>query len=308
MYVDRRIEELARAQHGAFSRSQARQAGLSETMIDERVRHGRWVKLTAGVYAHPASPPTWERQLQAALLSRPGSVAAGHSAAHLHRFTGFNPGRPTIMSPPQGNGRLAIGTVLRVSDFDEVVVGLVDGFPVTSVAETLWTLCRFRRRNEIRDLIGQEISMGHTTTAALETVLARVQGTRQKGLPIFRDIISELSPSDEATASNLLEAVLYRLLGSPGIPPVKRQHPFALSAPSRVDAYIESWGLVVEADGRNWHTRQADFQRDRIRDNELAAMGIQVIRFTYADLTQRFDQCLTTLLAAGRHRRAMTGR
>ncbi len=308
MYVDRRIEELARGQHGAFSRSQARRAGLSETMIDERIRHGRWIKLTSSVYAHPASPPSWERQLQAALLSRPGSVAAGQSAAHLHRFTGFIPGRPVIMSPPHGNGRLAIGTVLRVSDFDDVSVGLVNGFPVTSVAETLWTLCRFRRMGEMRDLISQEISMGHTTSAELDAVLARVEGSRQRGLPIFRDIISDLSPTDEATAANLLEAVLYRLLSSPGVPPVQRQHPFALSAPSRVDAYIESWALVVEADGRNWHTRQADFQRDRARDNELAALGIQVIRFTHADLTQRFDRCLATLIAAGRHRRALTGR
>jgi very-short-patch-repair endonuclease len=39
--------------------------------------------------------------------------------------------------------------------------------------------------------------------------------------------------------------------------------------------------VIVEADGRTWHTRLEDFERDRQRDAEAAAAGFQTLRFTY---------------------------
>lgn len=44
-----------------------------------------------------------------------------------------------------------------------------------------------------------------------------------------------------------------------------------------VDAYIPRWRLTIEADGRRWHTRKADFERDRRRDNAAAAHGLVVL-------------------------------
>jgi very-short-patch-repair endonuclease len=58
----------------------------------------------------------------------------------------------------------------------------------------------------------------------------------------------------------------------------------------------------VEADGRRWHTRQADFERDRDRDNMAAAHGIAILRFTYKMLVHQPDHCLGTILATGRAR------
>ncbi len=72
----------------------------------------------------------------------------------------------------------------------------------------------------------------------------------------------------------------------------------------RVDALIPDWNVTVEADGRIWHTRVSDFDSDRARDNELAAMGYQVIRFTYSMLKNQPERCIETLLAVGANRRA----
>jgi len=71
-----------------------------------------------------------------------------------------------------------------------------------------------------------------------------------------------------------------------------------------VDSYIPDWRMIVEADGRRWHTRKADFERDRLRDNAAAAAGMVVIRFTYQMLKNHPEQCLQTLLDAGRWRRS----
>lgn len=305
MNPDRRIAAWARRQHGVFTRSQALESGLSEHAVTHRLQRGLWVALTPGVYTVAAMPVTWERQLTAALLSRPGSVACAESAALLHRMPGFEPGPPVILTPADSNARLKIGRVVRVTDFDEVATTSIRGFPTTSVAETLWMLARSMRDLPFSNLVEQQVSMGRTSTSELYVVLDRVAGTRVAGLRRFRQVVARIDPSTEGTASNLLESALYRLLSSYGVPKVDRQRPFLLAHPARVDAYIPSWRMVVEADGRTWHTRQSDFQADRDRDNAFAQLGIVVIRFTYQDLTRRFQTCLETLLAAGHHRRAM---
>ena len=242
--------------------------------------------------------------MTAAMLSRPGSLAAGRSAGFLHGFAEFNQGRPAIMTPSTGNGRHSIAQVIRVSDFDRVASEVVRGFPTTSIAETIWTLSRSLPEERLKNLVDQQVSMGKTSPLELSAVLARVEGTRLRGLTGFRAAVHAVVPEAHSTAINDLEVSLYRLLSSPGVPPVLRQHPFRLDRPARVDAFIPDWLTVVEADGRNWHTRQADFQRDRDRDNELAARGILVLRFTYADLTSEIQRSTSTLLAVGRHRNA----
>lgn len=302
---DQRVAEFARRQHGVFTRSQALDAGLSEHGIDHRLLAGRWISLCPGVYASAESLPTWERQLTAALLSRPGSVAAGRSAALLHHFHRIAEGRPVVMGPPSTNARSKLARVIRVADFDQVATVEIRGFTATTVAETLWILSSDLADEALGELMQQQVSMGRTSAEQLIEVLERIEPTRRRGLKRFRRAVLEIDPTSESVAGNILEALLYRLLSSPGIPSVSRQHPMMLHEPSRVDALIPTWSLVVEADGRIWHTRQADFQRDRERDNQLAARGILVVRFTYEDLTRRFEQCLRTLFEISHHRRAM---
>lgn len=279
-------------------------SGLTENAIRHRLGCGRWIPLAPGIYAVASAPSTWERQLSAAMISRPGSVAAGSSAAYLHRFTGFGEGQPVVMAGPQANARLQLGRVIRTRDFDGVGKTVVRGFRSTTVAETLWTISRDMPRQHFFGLVDAQVAMGRTELGALRQILGRVEGTRQRGLANFRRAVAAVDPTAHSMAANVLEVALYRLLSRPEIPPVSRQHPFLLDEPARVDAFIPDWALVTEADGRNWHTRQADFQRDRDRDNQLAARGILVIRFTHDDLTKRFSRCLRTLVETGHHRRA----
>jgi very-short-patch-repair endonuclease len=288
-----------------FTRDQALTAGLTEHGIAHRLEERRWFSLSPGVYTTSASLPTWERQLSAALLSRPGSIVAGPSAARLHHFHGFGEGRPVVMGPPATNARSTVARVIRVGDFDQVAAVEVGGFTATTVAETLWTLSSELPDEALSELVQQQVAMGRTSSEQLIDVLERIERSRRRGLRSFRQAVLAIDPTSESVAANVLEAILYQLLSSPGIPPVSRQHPMMLHEPARVDALIPAWSIVVEADGRIWHTRQADFQRDRERDNQLAARGVLVVRFTYEDLTRRFESCRRTLFDISRHRRAM---
>lgn len=61
--------------------------------------------------------------------------------------------------------------------------------------------------------------------------------------------------------------------------------------------------MILEADGRTYHTRLGDFERDRARDNAAAASGLIVLRFTWRMLTTDLNGCRRTLLAAGATRK-----
>jgi hypothetical protein len=43
--------------------------------------------------------------------------------------------------------------------------------------------------------------------------------------------------------------------------------------------------LIVEGDGRRWHTRLADFRRDRERDRHALRHGYPTVRYAYEELT-----------------------
>jgi very-short-patch-repair endonuclease len=110
---------------------------------------------------------------------------------------------------------------------------------------------------------------------------------------------------DQPTETEL-ERRLRMLVDQPEIPPVRWQAPFPGRAPGRqrVDALIDEWRLVLEADGRAWHTRVEDFERDKRRDGDAAAAGYQTLRFTWRQLTREPDWCWSVLLGAGANRTA----
>jgi very-short-patch-repair endonuclease len=55
--------------------------------------------------------------------------------------------------------------------------------------------------------------------------------------------------------------------------------------------------LVVETDGRAHHERRAAFERDRQRDLDLAALGIQTLRVTWRMVTRGEPHLARTLKA-----------
>lgn len=138
----RMIDDFASRQYGCFSLSQARQAGFDKDAVRRRLVWGAWIKLCPTVYCVASAPPKWERQMAAAILSRPRAVAAGGSAAHLHRLQTFRPLRPVILVPHGSNVRSQIAVVTKSENFERIAKTRKDGFEVTSVAETVLFLAR----------------------------------------------------------------------------------------------------------------------------------------------------------------------
>ena len=297
------IAGWARKQHGVFSRAQARQAGFGDKAVQHRLVTGEWIALASGVYALTSASPTWERQMSAAILSRPRAIASGTSAAYLHDFQGFGPGRPAIMVPWTASGRSTIAKVTRSVWFATLPRVTIRGIETTSAAETVVTLAAELPAWRIVRIFEDGLAAGHFLVEDFDDIFERVDGGRVRGIRIIRKLAAVHSADAPEKGASYLERLLEMLLAEPVIPPSVREFPFKLpSRDARVDAYIPDWEIVVEADGRNEHTRRQAWETDRDRDNELAARGILAIRLSYRKLKYERDKCLRNLVEAGRHR------
>ncbi|HEX6221800.1 MAG TPA: type IV toxin-antitoxin system AbiEi family antitoxin domain-containing protein [Acidimicrobiia bacterium] len=299
----RRVNEVASHQYGVFNRLQLREAGFDRFAVGRRVESGEWIRMCPNVFALASAPPKWERQMAAAVLSRPEACVAGRSAAYLLGLRGFGKGRPAVVVPPNANTRLTIGRVIRSKHFSVLATETVAGFQVTSTAETLMMLARDLSAQRLEACLEDALLAGKVTVPELRTVLAREDGA--PGTAMLGQLVIEHSEDAPTPDSTYLEALLERLLRRAKIPVWHREFPFSIGgAPARVDVFIPDWDLVIEADGRPWHGRMRDQEADKRRDGELAARGIQVIRLTYSMLTEEPHECLRVIREAGRHRSA----
>jgi very-short-patch-repair endonuclease len=295
------VDEYASRQYGTFSRRQAESAGLSPRMILTRVQNGAWIRLAPAVFALASAPPKWERQLAAAILTREGSIAAGRSAAFLHEFPGFGLTRPVIMIGGHGNARSPLARVIRSDRFHDVRRVRKKGFILTDEAETVLSLAAETPADRIEALVDFLLARKSCTVGELVRVVAANAGAR--GVGRLRPIVDYRLPDAYQPPTSELERLLYRVLDDPRLPPHARQMPMSYQqVEATVDAYIDLWRLVVEGDGRRWHTRKNDYDRDRLRDNEGVAHGYGVLRFTYEMLRDEPEKVIDTLVRAGRAR------
>lgn len=297
------VDALLARQHGVVTRAQVLAAGGTNGQIAHRLASGEWIRLAGSVYGPRSAPATFERNLTAALLSRPGSFACRRSAAILHELPGFRSGRPEIVVPYGWSGRSAVATVRRSVYFDRLGWTTLKGFPVTDLPETLFMVAGIVDQPRIERLIDLALSRGRCSVDELNDIHVRHLGDRIPGIRRFERSLTTRQAAAYVPPESELERHLVHLLDHPHIPEVAYQHaaPWAPLA-HRVDAYLPEWQLVVEADGRAWHTRVADFESDRERDNAATAAGIAVLRFTWSMLTKRLDHCRQLTVRAGERR------
>ncbi len=299
----RQVDTFAARQHGCFSVNQLRAAGFDKRAVSRRLANGAWVTMAPGVYAVASSPPSWERQLSAAILSRPRAIVGGRSAATLHDFPGFPKSRPVIIVPRSGNARSPISRVIRSAFFKTIDTQRLSGFVATTAAETILTLASDLSYERLDSLVDDCLLTGKMRLDDFEPIYERISEGRVPGSGRLRLIVQNRSSDEFEVDSTYLERLLERVLTDPRIPESIREYPVSIEGkPSRVDAFIGLWDLAIEADSRRWHARLRDNEVDRARDNALAAQGIQVIRLTYEKLKNEPAGCIETILAVGAYR------
>jgi very-short-patch-repair endonuclease len=118
------------------------------------------------------------------------------------------------------------------------------------------------------------------TDRALEAAMARCPG--RTGVSALRELLADRY--ERGYSRSEAERRLRRLIKDSGLdPPQYNTHVLGFE----VDAVWREQKLVVEIDGYQAHGHQGAFERDRAKDQALAAAGYLVVRFTWNQLTQR---------------------
>jgi very-short-patch-repair endonuclease len=300
---DDRLAPIARRQHGAFNRSQAHAAGFTRRMIERRVAHRRWFRLDTGVYALASHPFVWERQAMAATLAVEGAMLSGRSAAALHDLQGFTRGALEVTVPRHCKARTALANVRR-SDFSQRTQRL--GIPVMTVAHTIVSLAGSVTPARLEAAVDDALVRRLVGLDELQDRFASWAPRRRKGVGRLREILQRRGDGAEPPR-NQLERRLRAVLDHPSLPTFSYEHnlPWLPRSSSRVDAFCRIATLVVEADGRAWHTREAEFAMDRRRDNLATMNAHATLRFTWIDLARYPDECREVVRRTVAHRSSL---
>jgi very-short-patch-repair endonuclease len=275
--AERSLLSLAQGQHGALSRHQALDAGMSASAIDRRLATGAWVRLFQGTYRLAGSECTFEQQMMAGTLAGGDGAVASHRAAAA--LLGI-PGAPRWVeitvprtSRVELEGVIAHRTRLLVPED----VGDVKGIPVTKAGRTIADLARFYSKAKLGPMLNYSLANRLVTRADLE---ARAAGRKHD------DVLRELLDERPATARPMgseFEACLYRDLREAGLPLPVAQYRVLMPDGGEVflDFAYPDLKLAIEADSYLWHASLADWQRDRARNNELVVLGWSILPLTY---------------------------
>ena len=284
--ADRRISELAARQYGVVSRAQLFALGLGRGEIDARLRLGRLHPLHRGVYAvgHPR-PRGLAVDLAAVLACGHGAVLSHRSAAALWCIRpSAGAGVDVTVSGRSGRAKRP-GIRLHRARLASQDIRIRDGIPVTSPARTLVDLADVVSRRAVERAFDEAEYLRLDCTG-----LTPIAG--RPGLGRLRDILAHHEAGSTRTRSELEERFL-ELCAGRGLPAPEVN---ARLNGHEVDFLWRGAGLVVELDGRAAHDTRRAFERDRMRDAELAVAGQRVVRVTPRRLETAPDELAEQIL------------
>lgn len=274
------VPEVAWQQDGVFTPAQAVRAGATPKQVRRFREQGHWRRVVGIGLARRGVDITPRRLVQAGCLTWPGCVAAFATAAAFHglpvpadglfhavvvRRRHARPGMVPHEIPlgPDDVVHVGAGAVTTVS---RTVLDCLGRLPPDD-AERLVTWAA------TRELVTAELLAG-----AIEA-RSPAWGTRA-----LRRALADLDRGALSAAEKRLHKLLERgrLRGWEADVQVHDGDGII----GRVDVLFPAAMVVIEVDGYAYHSRAA-FQTDRTKQNRLVMAGYTILRFTWADLTER---------------------
>ena len=293
--MERDITEIAETQHGVVTLAQARGAGLTKGMVQQRLSSDRWQTVSPGVYRLCGSPRTWEQRLVALTFAAGPLAAASHrSAAGLLGIPGFDRrGLPEVTTPRARRHRSGAGPgiVHRWRPFPSDHLTIIDGIVSTRAARTLVDLAGVVHAKRVERAVDNCLAAGAVTLDSLCDTFIDLAGRGRSGVAVMRSVLAERTADVAAPASELEERFI-ELLRAAGLPNPVRQLDVGDGEGwiGRVDFAYPRVGLLVELDGRRHHSSLLDRRADASRDDRMRRGGRRHIdRFTWADIDERDD-------------------
>jgi very-short-patch-repair endonuclease len=261
-----------------FTSAEAAARGLSWKVLQGR----RFTRVLPDVYVWAGLALTLAVRLRAALLKLPSdAVVSGVSAA---RLWGFDPlGHRELHFSTRVDTRIDTRSTTdvrlhrHVHPIERVEV---DGLPVTSAARTVVDCARVLGMVQLVQLIDHLLHVG---ALRLDDLHVFCWTRPHHGVRRARRALRLAARGAESPRETLLRLMIVFAR----LPPPRTNVEIRDAAGrfvARVDLLLEQYGVVVEYDGRHHETDRRQWQRDRVRREELEALGYRVIVVTALDL------------------------
>lgn len=303
--LGRRIGRLAGDQHGVVTLSQLQVLGLSASAVRSRVEEGSLLRVHEGIYAVGRPLQTHVQRCMAAVLACGAEAVLSHrSAASLWGFQKDSRRRIDVTAPNR-RGRSPAGIAAhRDGSLAPAECTEVHGVPCTTAARTLLDFAAVAPAWELRRAVGEAEVLRVVDHAQVRKLIKRHPGRR--GVARLRMVLDEIHPLTKRTRSEM-ERMFLRLCKRARLPEpevnvwLRVEH-----GRLRPDFLWRDAGLIVEADGRQFHDTDSAFVRDRRREQRLQLAGWRVSHFTWWEIeheSRRLAMTIRGLLAQATTRR-----
>lgn len=284
---------FARRQGGVFTRAQAIACGFTERQVDYRIASKRWRRIHRSVLADATVPDSSLSGLWAAVLAAGPEAVVSHSSAALLWGWEVQDRLIHLTVPPHRHPRIDQTIQIHRLPLAPGDSGLMRRLPVTSRLRTITDCVTILPRARLGALLDRAIQQGWVSESDLTRAISRHRA--RTGNKELRRLAAGLSPGAHSKAERLLHRLFraHRITGwQPNFPVVEANRVLAV-----VDVAFVDVKLAVEVDGRAFHVSPERFQTDRTKQNALVALGWNVLRFTWADLTERPAYVVASVLA-----------
>lgn len=282
-----RVYELAGWQAGYVTRRQALACGMSPDSIDRRVSARKWARVKPGLFLIPGFFPTVQGRLMAATAAL-GAVVSHESAAELWKLPGLPVGLAVVTVPVRHTHRFPDVVVHQSTDLTRSQIVEVDSLPATTPVRTVIDLAASRKPPPIGRLVDHLVV---TKQASIDEFVKAVGELARRGKPgmLTMHKVLETRAGEAFMGESEFEMYGLRLLRRWGFPEPELQYPLPWRSPrrGRVDFAYPAIRLIIEFDGRRWHSTLDAFEADRLRDNHAQLAGWRVLRVTYRMLMEQ---------------------
>jgi very-short-patch-repair endonuclease len=263
--VDARVARLAARQWTVVDLDDLRACGLSKQAVSKRVKAGRLFPRHRGVFSLlPGKLPLEGLFLAAVKACGPDAVLSHFAAAVLWGLLKFNGRHPEVTAPTVRKHK---GIYTHRSAHVERTYR--KGIPVTPPVRTLIDVSAGRNEKQLRRATNEAFAQRLIKPHDIIT-------THHRGAKLLRGLLADAVPT-----RNEFEDAVHALLRGLPRPQVNQ----------REGAYFPDFcwpehGLIVEADGAQFHEHILARAYDKTRQAELESRGWRVLRVTWTEITR----------------------
>jgi hypothetical protein len=287
-----------RQNSGLIRGSELMRLGYTRHELEGLIAHGELRRLHRGVYADGRSRLSDQALLKAALWAGGrSSWLSGQASAMGWQLDAVSIPRLEVTVVAAATPRQRPGLVVRSvrTPPHPSEIRTRNGLRLSSIPRLLIEVAaQGARVDKLHAYIEQAVRRGLLDTPDLAATLARNLG--RAGTRAVKQTCEEYLPHTDRKSG--LERAFDRWLAQhPEIPPPERNLHLG---PWEIDCYWPAHGLVLELDGRPYHSVVEDMDRDNRKNIWLQAHGLRFLRVTdtrFKRDKRGVHQDLTTLLA-----------